>query len=76
MAEQDTEVPTLYAWAGGMPAFERLTRLFYARVDDNPLLAPVFARVPKEHARHVAYFIAEVLGGPKTYSEQNGSHAG
>ena len=27
-----SDPPTLYAWAGGMPAFERLTALFYGRI--------------------------------------------
>ena len=67
--------PTLYEWAGGMPAFERLTSLFYGRVKDDELLAPVFAHMNAEHAQRVAWFIAEVFGGPKTYSEQRGGHA-
>jgi hemoglobin len=75
MAEQESEIPTLYEWAGGMAAFEKLTDIFYARVGDDPLLAPVFARMSAEHARHVAHFIAEVLGGPMAYSETNGGHA-
>ncbi|MES2461304.1 MAG: group II truncated hemoglobin [Armatimonadota bacterium] len=73
MAEQ--EIPTLYDWAGGMSAFEKLTDIFYSRVGDDALLAPVFAHMSPEHAHHVAHFIAEVMGGPKAYSEANGGHA-
>jgi hemoglobin len=69
------ETPTLYEWAGGMPAFERLTSLFYGRVKDDELLAPVFAHMNAEHAQRVAWFIAEVFGGPNTYSDQRGGHA-
>jgi hemoglobin len=58
-----------------MPAFERLTSLFYDRVKDDELLASVFAHMSGEHAQRVAWFIAEVFGGPKTYSEQRGGHA-
>jgi len=29
-----------------------------------------------EHQRHVANFIAEVFGGPTSYTEEGGSHAG
>ena len=69
------EQPTLYAWAGGMPAFERLTRLFYGRIPRDPLLGPVFARMSAEHPTHVAQFLAEIFGGPKRYTEDVGSHA-
>lgn len=68
-------VPTLYEWLGGMPALEKLTATFYARVPEDPLLAPVFARMSPEHPRHVAVFLAEVFGGPREYSERHGGHA-
>lgn len=73
MSEQNP--PTLYEWAGGMPAFERLTEIFYQRVKEDPLLAPVFAGMSAEHPHHVARFIAEVFGGPKLYSSERGGHA-
>ncbi len=37
-----TAPPTLYEWAGGLPAVERLTERFYDRVALDPLLAPEF----------------------------------
>jgi hemoglobin len=67
--------PTLHEWAGGLPALERLTALFYARVADDALLAPVFARMSPEHPRHVALFLAEVLRGPARYTAERGGHA-
>jgi hemoglobin len=70
-----TNIPTLAEWAGGMPALERLTDVFYAKVIADPLLGPVFSRMDPAHARHVAAFIAEVFGGGKPYSEELGSHA-
>jgi hemoglobin len=69
-----TQVPTLFEWLGGMPALERLTATFYDRVPQDPLLAPIFARMSPDHPRHVALFLAEVFGGPRTYSEQHGGH--
>lgn len=69
-------VPTLADWAGGLPAFEKLTESFYAKVPLNPVLAPVFAGMNPDHARHVAAFITEVFGGPTSYSDLGGSHAG
>ena len=67
-------VPTLYDWAGGMTALERLTEIFYGRVAQDAILAPVFRDMSAEHPRRVARFIAEVFGGPKLYSEQRGGH--
>ncbi len=57
------KVPTLFEWMGGMPALEKLFDVFYARVPRDPLLAPVFAEITPEHSKHVAAFVAEVLGG-------------
>lgn len=70
----DNAVPTLCAWAGGLPALERLTEIFYQRVPDDPLLAPLFARMDAQHPRFVALFLAEVFGGPPLYSEERGGH--
>jgi hemoglobin len=66
--------PTLYDWMGGMPAIARLLETFYGRVPSDPTLAPVFAQMSPTHAEHVAAFIAEVFGGPKTYSAKHGGH--
>ena len=68
-------VPSLYDWMGGMDALLRLTTTFYARVPDDPLLAPVFAHMPPDHPKHVASFLAEVLGGPAGYSDAHGERA-
>ena len=70
----EKSVPTLYEWIGGSETIERLFTEFYRRVGDDPLLAPVFANLPPEHAKHVTAFVAEVFGGPPAYSEQHGGH--
>jgi len=67
-------VPTLYEWCGGEEAIVRLMETFYARVPKDEMLAPIFANMDPDHAKHVAAFIAEVLGGPATYSEKHGGH--
>jgi hemoglobin len=69
-----TSTPTLYEWLGGMPVLTQLTAAFYARVPADPLLGPVFARMSSQHPQHVAEFLAEVLGGPTTYSAERGGH--
>jgi hemoglobin len=70
----DPNVPTLYEWMGGSAAIERLFEYFYERVPHDPILAAVFAQMSAEHSRHVAAFVAEVMGGPKVYSESMGGH--
>ena len=67
-------VPTLYEWAGGADAFEELFRTFYQRVPQDELLAPLFAGMDPDHAKHVAAWLGEVFGGPRTYSEHRGGH--
>jgi hemoglobin len=68
-------VPTIYEWVGGQPALERLTERFYEHVKQDALLGPVFAHMDAGHPTHVAAFLAEVLGGPATYSERHGGHS-
>ena len=65
-------VPTLHDWAGGAEVFERLTELFYRRVHKDPLIGPLFAQVGRDHAHHVALWLAEVFGGPSRYTDEHG----
>jgi len=67
-------VPTLYEWVGGIQVIERLMTRFYERVRQHAVLAPVFARMGSDHPKHVAAFVAEVLGGPSEYSARHGGH--
>lgn len=68
--------PSLYEWAGGQEALEKLTEVFYAKVLKDELLEPVFRHMAPGHSRHVAHFIAQVFGGPPLYTEgDEGSHA-
>ncbi|ONI67717.1 oxidoreductase [Kribbella sp. ALI-6-A] len=66
--------PTLYEWAGGAEAFRRLTEVFYDRVLDDELLAPVFAHMSPRHREHVALWLGEVFGGPTTYTDELGGY--
>jgi hemoglobin len=67
--------PSVYEWAGGAAAFDRLTEVFYGHVLKDPVLAPVFAGMDAGHPRHVALWLAEVFGGPSAYSDGRGGHA-
>ena len=67
-------IPSLYEWAGGSEALEKLFTRFYARVPEDPLLRDVFAAMDPAHAAHVAAFVGEVFGGPPAYSRDHGGH--
>ncbi len=66
--------PTLFEWMGGMPVLDRLMTRFYERVRQDAILAPLFAQMARDHPHSVALFVAEVLGGPKAYSQERGGH--
>jgi hemoglobin len=69
-------IPTLYEWAGGQEALEKLTTVFYDKVLKDDLLYPVFKNMAGDHSKHVAHFIGEVFGGPKVYTQNDkGSHS-
>ncbi len=70
-----SDVPTLCDWAGGLAALERLTAIFYDKIKADPVLSPVFADMNAHHPQYVARFLAEVFGGPSTYSAERGGHA-
>jgi hemoglobin len=67
--------PSLYEWAGGTEAFERLIGAFYDRVEDDELIAPMFpGGVSAEHRAHVVAWWSEVFGGPPRYSDELGGY--
>jgi CDGSH-type Zn-finger protein/truncated hemoglobin YjbI len=71
---QDHE-PTMFEWAGGLPALTRMMRLFYEKyVPADDILAPVFANMAADHPQRVAKWLGEVFCGPKCYSEEYGGY--
>jgi len=64
----DPAIPSPAEYAGGLPAFQRLTRCFYAKVANDDLLAPVFAHMGPDHPEHVAAFLAQCSGLGPVYS--------
>lgn len=73
--ETPTGPPTLIEWAGGPVAIRRLIDAFYDRLEEEPLLSPLFpGGVSEEHRDHVSRWWSEVLGGPADYTDQLGGY--
>lgn len=67
--------PTMFEWAGGLPALTRMTRHFYEKhIPADDLLSPIFAEMSADHPERVAKWLAEVFGGPACYSEEYGGY--
>jgi hemoglobin len=70
-----SEVPTLYEWAGGRAAIERMIDRFYDRVERDDLLSPLFpGGVSTAHREHVTTWWCEVFDGPAGYTERLGGY--
>src|SRR6187431_3558647 len=64
---------TLYERAGGMPFFERLVGRFYASVDTDPILRPLYPDADLGLAqRRLRLFLIQYWGGPRTYDDERG----
>jgi len=75
MPENGGQPPTLYEWAGGGQAIERLINAFYDRVEHDDLISPFFpGGVSAEHRDHVVAWWSEVFGGPDRYTRELGGY--
>lgn len=63
---------SVFEQAGGAPAFRRLVDAFYARVERDPLLRPLFPADLEPGKEHQLLFLVQYFGGPATYSERRG----
>src|SRR3954454_7996821 len=56
-----------------MPFFERLVGRFYAGVEVDPVLRPLYPEPDLAAAqRRLTLFLAQYWGGPRTYDEERG----
>ncbi|MDR8407976.1 antibiotic biosynthesis monooxygenase [Nonomuraea sp. 3-1Str] len=69
-----SSVPTMYDWAGGTEALERLTEVFYTNVLKDDLLRPLFEHMSPDHPKWVAIWLGEVFRGPERYSQERGGY--
>ncbi|GJM37290.1 MAG: globin [Acidimicrobiales bacterium] len=67
--------PTLYEWAGGLPAIRAMIDAFYDRVERSELFDNLFpGGVTDEHREFVTAWWAEVFGGPTRYTDELGGY--
>ena len=67
------EPASLYERAGGSSFFEDLVARFYAGVDGDPVLRPVYPEVDLAGAqRRLTLFLIQYWGGPTTYDQERG----
>ncbi|TDE33857.1 antibiotic biosynthesis monooxygenase [Actinomadura sp. 6K520] len=69
-----SSVPTMYEWAGGGEALERLTEVFYTNVLKDDLLRPLFEHMAPGHPKWVAIWLGEVFRGPERYGRERGGY--
>lgn len=63
---------TVHELVGGTDAFIELVDRFYARVEDDPPLRAVYPDDLEPGKRHLALFLAQYWGGPRTYERERG----
>ncbi len=69
MTEQTT---TPYEKVGGSETFFRLVEAFYAGVEADPVLRPLYPESLDESKKRLALFLIQFFGGPTTYSDTRG----
>lgn len=68
----DLAVHEVFDAVGGMPAFEALVDAFYAHVERDDLLRPLYPDDLEPGKRHLALFLAQYWGGGPRYGAERG----
>ena len=63
---------TLYDRVGGLAFFVALVERFYAEVENDPVLRPLYPQDLEPGKANLAEFLAQYWGGPPAYSERRG----
>jgi hemoglobin len=61
---------SLFNAIGGSAAFERLVDAFYAGVERDPLLRPMYPDDLNESRRRLSRYLIQFFGGPQDYAEE------
>jgi hemoglobin len=69
--------PSLFEFAGGEPAFLALATAHHERCLADPVLNHPFSHPGHpQHVERLAWYWAEVFGGPQRFSQECGGHPG
>ena len=63
---------TFYQRVGGESFFVDLVEAFYAVVEADPVLRPMYPEDLADSRRHLALFLMQYWGGPRTYQDERG----
>jgi hemoglobin len=66
------EEKAIYELVGGDPTFQRLVDIFYARVEQDAVLRPMFPEDLESGKQWQFLFLTQYFGGPARYQEQRG----
>jgi len=66
------EEQTLYELVGGEATFQQLVNRFYAKVEADPDLRPLFPPDLEAGKRAQFLFLSQFFGGPTQYAEERG----
>lgn len=69
MTEQNMNV---YRMVGGDPTFRQLVDEFYRRIEQDPILRPLFPEDLEPGKEHQFLFLTQLFGGPGRYNAQRG----
>lgn len=67
-----TQPVIVFEAVGGETFFQRITRRFYANVENDPVLRPMYPEDLAESILHLKLFLIQYFGGPRTYHELRG----
>ncbi len=63
---------TIYELVGGEPVFKQLVDRFYAKIEADPVLRPMFPEDMEAGKRWQFLFLSQFFGGPTTYNDERG----
>ncbi len=63
---------TIYEAVGGERTFFELVDRFYQGVESDPILRPMYPDDLDPPKRHLALFLIQYFGGPRTYLDERG----
>lgn len=68
----EEDVQNIYEFIGGDETFRRLVDVFYAKIEQDAYLRPMFPDDLDEGKKWQFLFLCQLFGGPQHYSQQRG----